>query len=409
MLRIVFAAVLIASVAVAQEAPAPAAPPAPKDVALIVGIEKYAFVEKVPGAKQSALDWKDYLKQRGVTTYLLLDNEATGERILDAAKKVVADSAAGGRVWLVFIGHGAPMPPKVDAEGRLGEGESGLVGVDAQQDAKSLQSRSLPLPVLLAELSKGAQRETVAVIDACFSGKTSRGSLAPGLQPLIALRSVPKARVVQLSAGRSDEFAGPLPGYGRPAFSHLVLGGLKGWADQNTDGVVTSGEAVEYARGVLERVLTDRSQTPELVGENVQLGQSLGEKGPTLDEFQTKAREAAAVAVAVDGTVVDTGKRTAGWVVVGMGGAFGVLGLVLGQVAAGDARTAAAEPSAAKATSLYEGAKMAALFSDISSGAAIASVVTGLVLVLTSSSSGPVTVAPVVTPSMTGAAITGSF
>jgi len=141
----------------------------------------------------------------------------------------------------------------------------------------------------------------------------------------------------------------------------------------------------------------------------VQLGQSLGEKGPTLDEFQTKAREAAAVAVAVDGTIVDTGKRTAGWVVVGMGGAFGVLGLVLGQVAAGDARTAAAEPSAAKATSLYEGAKMAALFSDISSGAAIASVVTGLVLVLTSSSSGPVTVAPVVTPSMTGAAITGTF
>lgn len=408
MSRALFAAVVVAaSLASAQEAPAALA--VPKDVALIVGIEKYAFVEKVPGAKQSALDWNDYLKQRGVTTYLLLDNEATGERILDAAKKVVADSAQGARVWFVFIGHGAPMPPKVDAEGRLGEGESGLVAVDAQQDAKSLQSRSLPLPTLLAELNKGSQRETVAIIDACFSGKTSRGSLAPGLQPLIALRSVPKARVVQLSAGRSDEFAGPLPGYGRPAFSHLVLGALKGWGDQNADGVVTSGEAVEYARGVLQRVLTARSQTPELVGENVQLGQSLGEKGPTLDEFQSKAREAAAVSVSADGTVVDTGKRTAGWVLVGTGGGLGVLGLVLGQVAAGDARAAAAEPSAAKATSLYEGAKTTAVFSDIASGAAVVSAVTGLVLVLTSTASAPVAVTPVVTPSMTGAALTGSF
>lgn len=395
-----------ASISVAQDAPVV---PAPKDVALIVGIEKYAFVEKVPGAKQSALDWSDYLKQRGATTYLLLDNEATGDRMLDAAKKVVADSAAGARVWFVFIGHGAPMPPKVDAEGKLGEGESGLVGVDAQQDAKSLQNRSVSLPVLLAELSKGTQRETIAIIDACFSGKTSRGSLAPGLQPLIALRSTPKPRVVQLSAGRSDEFAGPLPGYGRPAFSHLVLGGLRGWADQNTDGVVTSGEAVEYARGVLQRVLTDRSQTPELVGENVQLGQSLGEKGPTLEEFQTKAREASVMAVSADGTVVDTGKRTAGWVLVGTGGALGVLGLVLGQVAAGSARDAVGEQSAAKSTSLYEGAKTTALFSDISSGLAVASGVTGLILVLTSTSWAPVSVGPVVTPSMTGAVVTGTF
>lgn len=405
MSRALFVAIFVAGAhAVAQDAPS-----APRDVALIVGIEKYAFVEHVQGAKQNALDWQDYLRQRGVTTYLLLDREGTQERILDAAKKVVADSAAGARVWFVFIGHGAPMPPKADAEGRLGEGEAALVGFDAQQEVKNLRSHSLPLPVLLAELTKGAQRETVAIIDACFSGKTSSGPLAPNLQPLIALRSVPQPRVVQLSAGRSDEFAGPLPGYGRPAFSHLVLGGLKGWADQNSDGVVTSGEAVDYARGVLQRVLSDRSQTPELVGENVQLGQSLGEKGPTLDEFQTKAREASAVSVSAGGAVVDTGKRTAGWVLVGTGGGLGVLGVILGQVAAGDARAAASEPAAAKATSLYTGAKTTALFSDISSGAAVVSAVTGLVLVLTSSSAASVSVVPVVTPSMTGAAVTGNF
>ena len=405
MFRTLFSAVVLtAFVSGAEEA----APPPPKDVALIVGIEKYAFVEKVPGAKQSALDWSDYLKQRGATTYLLLDNEATGERMLDAAKKVVADSAAGARVWLVFIGHGAPMPPKVDAEGKLGEGESGLVGVDAQQDAKSLQNRSVSLPVLLAELSKGTQRETIAIIDACFSGKTARGSLAPGLQPLIALRSTPKPRVVQLSAGRSDEFAGPLPGYGRPAFSHLVLGGLKGWADQNTDGVVTSGEAVEYARGVLQRVLTDRSQTPELVGENVQLGQSLGEKGPTLDEFQTKAREASTV-TSSGGVVVNAGRRTAGWVMLGTGAGLGVASLILGQVASGTAADANREDSAMRVTAKFAEAKSLALVTDIGFGVAAAAAATGLILLVTSTSTEAVTVAPMVGTSGVGAAVTGRF
>ncbi|MBL8923713.1 MAG: caspase family protein [Myxococcaceae bacterium] len=404
-------ALLVPFSVLAQEAAAPAAVPHDaNDVALIVGIEKYAFVEKVAGAKQNALDWNDYLKARGATTYLLLDNEATDERIMEAAKKVAADAHEGKRVWFIFIGHGAPMPPKTGPDGKLTEGESGLVAVDAQQDAKSLQNRSVPLSAVLAELSKGPQRETVAVVDACFSGKTSSGSLAPGLQPLIALRSVAKARVVQMTAGKSDEFAGPLPGYGRPAFTYLMLGALKGWGDANTDGVVTSREAVDYAQDVLRRILTDRNQTPELTGEDVQLGQSLGEKGPSLDEFQAKAREANIVSVSTTGApVVNTGRRTAGWVTLGVGGAVGVVAIILGQVASGTANAAQMEQSAATATTKYGEAKTLALVTDIGFGLAAAAAVTGIVLVATSSSGDAVVLSPFVSSSVAGAALSGRF
>jgi hypothetical protein len=47
-----------------------------------------------------------------------------------------------------------------------------------------------------------------------------------------------------LSAGKGDQFAGPLPGLGRPAFSWLVLGALRGWGDADRDGTVTAREAV---------------------------------------------------------------------------------------------------------------------------------------------------------------------
>lgn len=403
-MRSLVVSLLFPMVVLAQEA----APP-PKDVALIVGIEKYAFVEKVPGAKQNALEWNDYLKSRGAITFMLLDNEATDERILDAAKKVVAEAEKGARVWFVFIGHGAPMPPKVGADGKLTEGESGLVAVDAQQDAKSLQSRSVPLPLILAELGKGAQRETIAIVDACFSGKTAGGALAPGLQPLIAIRARPQARVVQMTAGKSDEFAGPMPGYGRPAFTYLMLGALKGWADTNADGVVTSREAVDYSQDTLRRVLTDRNQTPELVGDDVQLGPSLGEKGPALEEFQAKAREVTVVSVSATGTpVVNTGRRTAGWVLVGTGGALGIGAVIFGLVASNTANASRTTMDAAEATKQFSDAKTFGLVADVGYGLAAAAAITGIVLVATSSSDS-VAVAPFLTPGAGGVSVFTRF
>jgi Protein of unknown function (DUF1566) len=232
-----------------------------KDAALIVGIERYGFVPAIDGAARNAEDWYQYLT-RGLgvpakSVVLLRDNEGTAEKLRRFAAETAHRVQPGGTLWFVFIGHGAPAK----------DGKDGiLVGYDTQQDADSLYARGVPQRELLAALKLGPQARTVAVLDACFSGRTSSGELVHGLQPLSFVRvGAPEDKLLVFTAGHSDQFAGPLPGAARPAFSYLVLGALRGWADRNGDGRITAQEVVDYSNEALRSLVKDRQQTPELI------------------------------------------------------------------------------------------------------------------------------------------------
>lgn len=249
------------------------------DAAVIVGIEDYAFVADIPGAQDNAKAWYAWLtRARGVPpakVTLLRDEEGTRENLAHFASVAAGAVGEGGTLWFVFIGHGAPAP----------DGSDGLlIGADAQQTIRSLAARGIPRAELLATLGKGAQARTVMVVDACFSGRTPEGKpLAPGLQPLVAVKATPpEGAPIVMSAGRSDQFAGPLPGAERPAFSYLLLGALRGWGDRDGDGSVTAGEAVAYATDALRALVKDRSQTPELSGPDDALTGGAREAGPDL-------------------------------------------------------------------------------------------------------------------------------
>ncbi len=291
----VCAALLIAASAVRAEDSWPDLSSPPKaigggehDAAVTVGVENYPFVERVPGAKQNADDWQAYLtgtlKVPADRVVLLLDDDATLEEIRQAAADKAAQVEPGGTLWFVFIGHGAPSK----------NGKDGLlVGVDAQQKAASVYSRSFSRNELLGILAKGKQAKTVVLIDACFSGKSSSGrALVAGLQPLLTMRALPSgidSRTILMTAARSDQFAGPLPGGDRPAFSYLALGGLRGWA-ANAQGQVTASGLVNYIRGALS-LSRDRTQTPELSTPEtaaVVLGKGR-EAGPDLAKIQREA------------------------------------------------------------------------------------------------------------------------
>lgn len=262
-----------------------------KDAAVIVGAENYFVVAKVPGARRNAEDWHAYLTEGlGVPSErvaLLRDNEATVEEIRKFAAEKASEVEPGGTLWFVFIGHGAPSQ----------DGKDGiLVGVDAQQRADSLYARSVKTKELLEIMASGKQARNVVVLDACFSGRTPGGEpLIKGLQPLVLgglKRGAADGRTVVLTAARSDQFAGQLPrsGQGRPAFSYLALGGLRGWADENRDGSVTSGELVAFARRAL-KLARDRTQTPELAAgaSDVRLGGGR-EAGPDLAKIDREGR-----------------------------------------------------------------------------------------------------------------------
>ncbi|MEL6177990.1 MAG: hypothetical protein AAFS10_03510, partial [Myxococcota bacterium] len=257
-----------------------------QDAAVIVGVEDYVFVADVPGAVANANDWYTYLRrERGVPRThiaLLRDTQATREGIGDAIQNAIAQVGPGGTLWFVFIGHGAPA-----ADGNDGV----LIGVDAQQNPRSLYARSLARTDILTQLATGPQTQTVVLLDACFSGRGPYGAaLVPGLQPLLPVAQqiqAPEGTVV-LAAGGSDQFAGPLPRLGRPAFSYLMLGALRGWADEDNNGAVTVQEALGYTGDTLKVMILDRSQDPEqLAGKGTQvLAAGTMEAGPELDAIR---------------------------------------------------------------------------------------------------------------------------
>ncbi len=258
------------------------------DAAVIVGIENYAHVPVIDRADDNATNWYSYLvKTRGVPVEkvtLLTDEDATVEEMRAAAEDAARQVSDDGTLWFVFVGHGAPSK----------DGNDGLlIGFDAQQKARSLQSRSLARAELL-EILESSDAESINVfLDACFSGKDGGGEqLVAGLQPLIvaADSATSDERTMLMTAARSNEFAGPLPGGNRPAFSYLTLGGLRGWADEDRNGDVTAGELHEYVSKAMRALVRDRKQRPTMVGgEDESLARSAKEKGPDLSNLVMQA------------------------------------------------------------------------------------------------------------------------
>ncbi len=288
--------------------------PNSKDAALIVGIQNYAFVSHVEGANLNASDWRTYLRQgrqiplRNVG--FLSDAEATLENIRDEAKRIAALAKPGGTIWFVFIGHGVASA----------NGEEGmLVGVDAQGNARSLDARSVAQSEIESILMKSQASRVVMIVDSCFSGQSADGKpLAPGLQALVRTsQKQANRKTIRMTAGKSHQFAGPLPGEHRPAFSYLILGALRGWGDENHDKKVTAEEAVNYANDVLITLAKDRNQTPELIAgdKGAVLAVNAAEKGPDIDKMVRSGTQTANTNAAKGNSGEEYIRIPAGWFV----------------------------------------------------------------------------------------------
>jgi len=307
-----------------------------RDAALVIAIEDYAFAQDIPGARANGLDWVQWLKQtrRVGMVKPLFNEQGTKEGILTAAEQMASRVQPGGRLWVVYIGHGSPS--------RTGD-DGLLIGVDAQQTAESLETRGLPRQELLSAVEGRlpSDSEVVLLLDACFSGKTSSGDLAPGLAPLKAVGAVLGPRATVLTAARGDQYAGPLSDGRRPAFSYLVLGALRGWGDRDGDGSVSAREAVAYADDALVQTITGRAQTPTLEGPDLALGRSGEESGPDL------------TALAVGGATAPVTATSAGQVTTTVGEGLDFAALAA-QAAAAQAAAADAVRQQAEATAALE-------------------------------------------------------
>jgi len=260
-----------------------------KDAALIISISDYAFLPDIPGANENAQAWFQHLTvTRGIPTtqvQWIQDNEATVVAIRKALNQLVADTRPGGVAWVLYIGHGAPAQ----------DGNDGvLVAVGAQNTVEELYANSIAQKELLKALEEGKQARSVVFIDACFSGDASGTGkqLATSTMPTLPEKVAPpegKKPVLVLSAGTSRQFAGALPGAKVPAFSYLALGAMRGWADEDSNGQVTAGEAIRYINAVMRTTVKGRTQTPQLnsqTSEDLVIGRAgKNEPAPVLNEI----------------------------------------------------------------------------------------------------------------------------
>ena len=253
------------------------------DAAVIIGISDYYQLPDINNADQNAADWNRYLqKTRGLAgpnVRMMVNAEATKENILAAVTDATHQVKPGGTLWFVYVGHGAPAPSHDDGL---------ILGSDTQISENSLVARGVAQKDILAIIDSGPQKDAVVIFDACFSGSTGDGvPLVPGSQATVPVKRV------EVSAGRSailsasDVVAGPLPRHDRPAFSYLMLGAMRGWADGNNDKTVMLNEAFDYTSLVLRTMVRGRTQVPSLRG-NKQVTMSLNaaEEGPDLVAIQ---------------------------------------------------------------------------------------------------------------------------
>ncbi len=258
------------------------------DVAVIVAVENYVFLPDVRGAVTNANDWENFFQRSlGVDEiHFLSDAQATRESMIRFAEMAAESAGSDGTVWFVFIGHGAPA---------AGGDDGLLIGVDTQQDTDSMAARGLPQEELLEILHRGKQAQTVLIVDACFSGRDTSGEALVEAMPVVPVDLTPAvpASTLVFSAAQATEFAGPLPGADRPAFSYLLLGALRGWAAH--DDKVRAGDALSFTQRALRGLPGRFQQTPSLMGAaDLVLVRGSGERDPGIADLMRRSGRASA-------------------------------------------------------------------------------------------------------------------
>ena len=145
--------------------------------ALLVGIDEYSS-KPLNGCVNDIRAWESFLKERTgepdrLSLEVLLDEEATRQRILDAFRSHLGQAGKGDTAFFCYSGHGsqelAPEPYAAQEAGGLSET---LVAWDSRSSG-GLDVADKELAVLIAEVAlRGAH--VVVILDSCHSGTATR-------------------------------------------------------------------------------------------------------------------------------------------------------------------------------------------------------------------------------------------
>lgn len=255
---------------------------APADGALVIGIEDYLRIPPVPYARRDATAFQALLVSTlGIPADRVhrLDSDASREVLEAALVHLGQDVGPDGTAWVFFAGHGAASPTT---------GERLLLGDDTPARLEGFEARSVPVSRAAALAGAGGGRVHL-VLDTCFTGVGRDGApLVPGARFAIpSWATPPQPGVLEWSAASPGEAAMALDAVEHGAFTWLVLGALRGWADGEIDGrrdeQVTAREAAVYVERSLPAVgVTGQHPLLKAPDPSLVLSRGPGEAAPVL-------------------------------------------------------------------------------------------------------------------------------
>jgi len=245
--------------------------------AVIIGVSNYED-SRVPSLRYAARDaqvFYDWIVSPSGGRYapskvkLLLDKNATNEKIKDALFNWLKQAIEEDVVVIFFAGHGSPESP--DANQNLY-----LLPYNTKYD--NIAVTGFPMWDIETALKRFIKAKRVVIIaDACHAAgvgqafdiavRADRGlqvnQINSGLQNLTEVGE----GVCVISASRDREFSqeGREWGGGHGVFSYYLIEGLKGAADFDKSGSVSVGEITVYVSQQVRRA-TRNAQNPIVAG-----------------------------------------------------------------------------------------------------------------------------------------------
>lgn len=228
--------------------------PEVKIYALLVGVSAYNHMPTLKYTDDDAYRIFAFLKspEGGALPdeqiRLLIDEDATRENILKEMQKVFFKADKNDMVMLYFSGHG-------------------LKGSLIPYDFDGFNNQ-LAYTDVQAILDRSEAKQKVCLVDACYAGSMQQpktATISQSLNQFYSLINNANSGTAFLLSSADTEVSLEDNGLRQGVFSHFLIKGLKGDADQNQDKMIQLGELFNFVTKEVKRYTLNR-QSPYAAG-----------------------------------------------------------------------------------------------------------------------------------------------
>jgi hypothetical protein len=230
-----------------------------RSYAVVIGIDDYRTLPKLGGVVRDAEAVAKELEGQGFQVVTVLNGQATRQNLARLLGDQLPNRVGpDDRVLVYFAGHGVSSGQGATAMGYL-------MPVEGERD--HIRSTGISMRELQNWFADYKSKHVMFVADACYSG-LALSTRAVGLPRTLNdyLKQVTEKPVrLAFTAGGAGEVASEYRGHG--LFTYYFLRGIRGEADANNDGIITSDELAAFIRpNVMQTAMAQmgRRQNPQL-------------------------------------------------------------------------------------------------------------------------------------------------